>query len=519
MSVPRSKPNKSTTIKEKIKIIEDVEAKLSYTEIARKHKVSKSSISDYIRNKESIRRQYLQGKQNKCREKPPKFANIEDKLYTDFLRLKDTTLPVSTTWIKERALKIANELTVTEFKASSQWVRGFMKRHNLTIQQMCGESAKVSTDEVNLWMNSHEEEISKYSPENIFNCDETGFFYRCLPNRTVSLKGSKCHGGTKSKERITVLLCCNMSGSEKLELLVIGKSAQPRCFPKKTTKHHSVSKLGCHYRNQTKAWMNREIFGEWLLMLEEKFSNENRNILLLLDNFSGHKIPEFETSSKHVKLLFLPENTTSVTQPLDQGIISNLKVIYKRDLLNLYWAQLVSPGSQSKLSEINLLQAIHLLVSSWKSVEPKTIANCFRRALPGIHSTDLLGEEEPDKVVISPEIAQRLLPPSLSFEEFAFADNNLFTSDEMVSDEATSQTENDETDLMEVDETEEETPVQISHVQVISALQTVLKYTSFGDQSNPKVNSFISSYLRDSVIPVYISEKKQTTIRDFFKPK
>ena len=46
----------------------------------------------------------------------------------------------------------------------------------------------------------------------------------------LSLKGEKCSGGKRSKDRITVLVCSNMSGSEKLPLLVIGKFAKPRCF-------------------------------------------------------------------------------------------------------------------------------------------------------------------------------------------------------------------------------------------------------------------------------------------------
>jgi hypothetical protein len=33
---------------------------------------------------------------------------------------------------------------------------------------------------------------------------------------------------------------------------------------------------------------------------------------------------------KSVKLVFLPPNTTSVTQPMDQGVIRNLKLHYRK---------------------------------------------------------------------------------------------------------------------------------------------------------------------------------------------
>jgi hypothetical protein len=35
-------------------------------------------------------------------------------------------------------------------------------------------------------------------------------------NKTLQLKGEKCHGGKKSKERLTVLATSNMDGSEKI---------------------------------------------------------------------------------------------------------------------------------------------------------------------------------------------------------------------------------------------------------------------------------------------------------------
>lgn len=69
-----------------------------------------------------------------------------------------------------------------------------------------------------------------YSEDDIFNAVGIGPFYKCLPNKTLALKTEKCYGGKHSKERIIVLVAANMSGSEKLKLLVIGKSAKPRCF-------------------------------------------------------------------------------------------------------------------------------------------------------------------------------------------------------------------------------------------------------------------------------------------------
>ena len=60
-------------------------------------------------------------------------------------------------------------------------------------------------------------------------------------------------------ERITVLCCLNLTGTDKCKLLVIGKSLRPRSF-----KNVNVDNLPVTYRANKKAWMTSQIFTEWL---------------------------------------------------------------------------------------------------------------------------------------------------------------------------------------------------------------------------------------------------------------
>ena len=62
----------------------------------------------------------------------------------------------------------------------------------------------------------------------------------------------------RAKERITVDACANVTGSIKLPLLVIGKSAHPRCF-----KGMQMNSLPVTYKSQKNAWMNTAIFLSW----------------------------------------------------------------------------------------------------------------------------------------------------------------------------------------------------------------------------------------------------------------
>lgn len=45
-----------------------------------------------------------------------------------------------------------------------------------------------------------------------------------------SLVTKQLEGRKKDKERITIVVCCNGDGSDKVPLWVIDKYAYPRCF-------------------------------------------------------------------------------------------------------------------------------------------------------------------------------------------------------------------------------------------------------------------------------------------------
>ena len=95
--------------------------------------------------------------------------------------------------------------------------------------------------------------LRRYRGKDIFNADESGLFWRLLPDKTLTFKSKKCFGGQKSKERLAFLVCMNMGGSEKLPLYTIGRFQRPRCFT-------GLKSLPVQYAANTKAWMNAQLF-------------------------------------------------------------------------------------------------------------------------------------------------------------------------------------------------------------------------------------------------------------------
>lgn len=101
--------------------------------------------------------------------------------------------------------------------------------------------------------------------------------------------------------------------------MVIGKSQKPRCFK-------NVKKLPVKYRANKKSWIVADIFEKEVRSWDEELTKKGRKIVLLLDNCNAH--PHVQ-GLKSIRLVFLPPNTTSVLQLMDQGVIRSLKCSYR----------------------------------------------------------------------------------------------------------------------------------------------------------------------------------------------
>jgi hypothetical protein len=155
--------------------------------------------------------------------------------------------------------------------------------------------------------------------------------YRSFPNSTFGKVPSDAKGfkAFNSKERVTIVLCSNATGSIRLEPLIIGKAARPVCF-----RQNGFGPL--QYTSQKSAWMDSVICREWFenmfvpAVLE--FTSQRLLVVLLLDNCGCHP-QDLGQGHPFIKVKFFPPNVTSVCQPLDQGIIQSVKANYRADMM------------------------------------------------------------------------------------------------------------------------------------------------------------------------------------------
>jgi len=99
---------------------------------------------------------------------------------------------------------------------------------------------------------------------------------------------------------------------------------------------------------------------------------ENRHILLMIDNFSGHFI---EYTPSNIQIEYFEPNLTSFVQPLDAGIIRCFKAHYRG-----YFCQRaidLDEAGEPDIYKINLLEGMLMAKKAWYSVTSETIEHCW----------------------------------------------------------------------------------------------------------------------------------------------
>lgn len=254
---------------------------------------------------------------------------------------------------------------------SSGWLKRFKLRYNIKQHTRHGEAGSVS-ESTEQEMKGLQTIAGEFQEEDIYNMDETGLYWKMMPSRGLSAQAQP--GIKKEKARITLAFCVNATGSDRFPVWIIGKSKTPRAL-----RNINFSTMGAQWRWNKKAWMNTTIMVEWLHAFYQHIGS-TRQVLLTMDNFSAHySAIELHPPPLNIRICWLPANSTSRFQPLDQGIIQSFKACYRRQWLS-YMLKCFDTN-QNPMDTMNLHLAIRWTVRSWNQhLLHSTIYNCFRKS-------------------------------------------------------------------------------------------------------------------------------------------
>ena len=134
----------------------------------------------WIKKAEKIKDAYEQSAFGPQRKKmrTATFKDTEQAVLQWFKAARDQNVPVSGPLLIAKAQEFASQLG-DDFKCTTGWLERFKECHNITFKRVCGESNNVNKTSTLMqdWSSTLQTLLAEYSPQDIFNADETGPFF------------------------------------------------------------------------------------------------------------------------------------------------------------------------------------------------------------------------------------------------------------------------------------------------------------------------------------------------------
>jgi hypothetical protein len=271
--------------------------------------------------------------------------------------------------------------------------------------------------------------------------------------------------------------------------------------------------------------MTGMIMEEYLGWFNNKMCSQGRKVLLLMDNFSGHELGVQLIGGKqglsNVRIEWLPPNTTSHWQPLDQGIIASFKLQYRRLWISYMLRQYESDKDPNKT--VTLLKAIQWTRVAWNdTVTKECIEKCFWKStvFKKPANQEVMAREDSEQEQRAELQAQITALPGiidpLSIDEFIEPSQEVIEDDD--SDIFASVVERYSTDKEGEEEPVEEGDIEVERVPIkeaIKALETLKLWEM--QQENGKVSALQTlEQIGRRIQQNKLQSVKQMTLHSFF---
>jgi hypothetical protein len=295
----------------------------SIRKAAKFYQVPKSTLYDSTKGK------YKEGKIHNDKRRA---LDVEtENILVDYLiYMSDHGMPLTR---KVFALMVRGVVQVrkimTPFKndtPSYKWMRHFLKKHRevsiRTPDPLEAARSNVDASDVVHYQDLLQDATSDKSPQQLYNCDETGFSGKdSVHIKVLAKKGKKKihQHQVRFPGHTTVLSTTCADGTSISPLTIFQGSCPQEVQGVPNNWGFTASKSG---------WITSDIFTKWFReVFVPETTRKPKPILLIMDNHVSHASVEIVDIAKAagIDLLYLPPHSSHFLQPLDLGYFNLLK--------------------------------------------------------------------------------------------------------------------------------------------------------------------------------------------------
>lgn len=388
---------KAITLDVKLEVLRRFEVGEKLSQIAKALGLAVSTVATIRDNKEKIKASSQIATPLRAsrltRHRSAAMETMERLLHVWLEDQSQRNMPLSVTIIQEKAKSLFDDLQREQgkssqkekFSASKGWFVRFKERHCLP-HFKTDSTAPGNKDTYPEVLKSIIEE-GEYTPQQVFNVDETGLYWKRMPERTFISVEEKAEPGFKpSRDRLMLLLGGNAAGDFKLKPLVVYRSENPRAL-----KGYSKPNLPVIWRSNKKAWATRSIFHEWFTYFfcpaVEKYCVQNNlanRALLILDSAPCHPV-NLSDLSDTVRVEYLHDSTADSVQPMGQGVTSTFKAHYLRRTFE-HILEATDGEDTAVVREFwrnyNIMDAVDNIAVAWEALRPATMNSVWKKIWP-----------------------------------------------------------------------------------------------------------------------------------------
>ncbi|XP_053959020.1 tigger transposable element-derived protein 1-like [Anastrepha ludens] len=246
--------------------------------------------------------------------------------------------------------------------------------------------------------------------------------------------------------------------------------------------------LPVNWMANKKSWVTTTVFTEWFIkyfVLEtRKYINEKGlefKVLLLIDTTPEH--PQLE--HENIQVLFLPPNTISLIQPLDQGIIATFKTSYIKRTFQFILDTLDKDKTLTVVDawkKFSIKDCVKPAALALSDLRPSTLNGCWRAIWPECvkskNPVDQNRKEYPNIINLAHEVGREI------FDDLVFDDITELMIDEVLSEKEILHFASHNADSIESNDNEEHVKLTANLIEEELQLENKLRHHCIKNDPN-----------------------------------